>query len=145
MRLATISHRFHANQGLTALPKHWLSNKRRNHQVALLLSAIFGLGIGYLTLTPNPNPKYLLNSNDKLAHLLGFACLLLPAALLYRHALYWILPCAIAFGGVIEIIQPYVNRKGEWGDFWADAIGAILGVSAGLLLRYVFRKRFAVE
>jgi VanZ family protein len=113
--------------------------------MALLLSAIFSLGIGYLTLTPNPSPNYLLNSNDKLAHLLGFAFLLLPAALLYRHALYWILPCAIAFGGVIEIIQPYVNRKGEWGDFWADAIGAILGASAGLLLRYVFRNRFAVE
>ena len=125
------------------MPKHWLSIKRRNHQVALLLSAIFGLGIGYFTLTPNPN--YLLTSSDKLAHLLGFAFLLVPAALLYRHALYWILPCAIAFGGVIEIIQPYVNRNGEWGDFLADAIGAILGVSAGLLLRYVFRKRFTVE
>ena len=112
--------------------------------MALLLCAISGLGIGYFTLTPNPNPNYLLNSNDKLAHLLGFAFLLFPAALLYRHALYWILPCAIAFGGAIEVIQPYVNRNGEWGGFWADAIGAILGVGVSLLLRYVFRKRFAV-
>ena len=123
--------------------KHWLSNRRRNHQAALFLSAAFGLGIGYFTLTPSPD--YILTSSDKLDHLVGFAVLLLPAALLYRHALYWLLPCAIAFGGIIEIIQPYVNRNGEWGDFWADAIGALLGVSIGLLLRYVFRERFAAE
>jgi VanZ family protein len=133
---------FHDSQGLTAVPGNWLSDKRRNHQVALFLSAVFGLGIGYLTLTPNPG--VVLTSNDKLDHLFGFAVLLLPAALLYRHALYWLLPTAIAFGGAIEIIQPYVNRQGEWGDFWADAIGALIGASMGLLLRYVFRKRFAV-
>ena len=93
--------------------------------------------------TRGTSPDYILTSSDKLDHLVGFAALLLPAALLYRHALYWLLPCAIAFGGIIEIIQPYVNRNGEWGDFWADAIGALLGVSIGLLLRYIFRERFA--
>ena len=121
--------------------KHWLSNKHRNHQAALLLSALLALGIGYFTLTPNSGT---LTSSDKLDHLLGFAALLLPPALLYRHALYWLLPCAIAFGGVIEIIQPYVNRNGEWGDFWADAIGAILGASLGLFFRYFFGKRLPV-
>ena len=45
----------------------------------------------------------------------------------------------------MEIIQPYVNRNGEWGDFLADAIGALLGVSIGLLLQYIFRERFAAE
>jgi VanZ family protein len=125
------------------LLKHWLSNKRRNHQAALFLSAAFGLGIGYFTLTPSPD--YILTSSDKLDHLVGFAVLLLPAALLYRHALYWLLPCAIAFGGAIEIIQPYVNRRGEWGDFWADAVGAVIGVLIGLTLRYIFRARFAIE
>lgn len=125
------------------MPKHWFTNKRRKHQVALVLSALFALGIGYFTLTPNPGD--LLTSSDKLDHLLGFAVLLLPAALLYRRALYWLLPSAIAFGGVIEVIQPYVNRKGEWGDFWADAIGAILGVGIGLALRHIFRDRVSVH
>lgn len=121
-------------------PKHWLSNKRRNHILALGLSGALAFGIGYFTLTPNPG--LVLTSNDKTDHLLGFAVLLIPGALLYRRALYWLLPGAIAFGGAIEAIQPYVNRKGEWGDFWADAIGAIIGVCIGLFLRYVFRKRF---
>ena len=128
---------------LTLSPKHWLSNKRRNHILALGLSAVLALGIGYFTLTPNPSVG--LTSSDKIDHILGFAVLLLPAALLYRHALYWLLPSVIAFGGAIELIQPYVNRKGEWGDFLADAIGAILGITIGLILRYVFKKYFVVQ
>lgn len=124
-------------------PRNCLSSKRRNHVFALCLSAVLALGIGYFTLTPNPGD--LLTSSDKLDHLLGFAALLLPGALLYRHALYWLLPSAIAFGGAIEIIQPYVNRKGEWGDFWADVIGAVIGVIIGLTLRYILRHRFAIK
>jgi VanZ family protein len=123
--------------------KNWLSNKRRNHYLALSFSAVFGLGIAYFTLTPSPD--YIFTSSDKLDHIVGFAVLMLPAALLYRHALYWLLPSAIAFGGAIEIIQPYVNRRGEWGDFWADAVGAFIGVLIGLTLRYLFRARFTTE
>lgn len=128
------------NNDLTTSPKHWFSNTRRNHVLALCVSAVLAIGIAYFTLTPNPSLK--LTSGDKIAHLLGFAILLLPGALLYRHALYWLLPSAIAFGGAIEIIQPYVNRKGEWGDFFADAAGAIIGITIGLFLRYIFRKFF---
>ena len=35
---------------------------------------------------------------------------------------------AVFYGAFIEIIQPYVNRYGELGDFWADAGGAVIGV-----------------
>lgn len=104
---------------------------------------MLAFGIGYFTLTPNLG--VILTSSDKIDHLLGFAALLFPAALLYRHALYWLLPSAIAFGGAIELIQPYVNRKGEWGDFWANAIGAVIGVMIGLFLRYVFKKFFVAQ
>ena len=123
--------------------KHCLSSKHRNHQVALILSALLALVIGYFTLTPNPG--VILTSSDKLDHLIGFAALLFPAALLYRHALYWVLPSAIAFGGAIELIQPYVNRNSDWGDFWADTAGALLGVAIGLLVRHVFRDRIGVQ
>lgn len=122
-------------------PKHWFSNKRRNHILALSLSTVLALGIGYFTVTPNPD--LVLTSSDKIDHLIGFATLLLSAALLYWHALYWLLPSAIAFGGAIEVIQPYVNRKGEWGDFTADAAGAIIGTCLGLTIRYIFRRHFS--
>ena len=39
------------------------------------------------------------------------------------------------FGGVIEIIQPYVNRNGEWLDFFVNTIGVILGFFVGIVTR----------
>ena len=38
----------------------------------------------------------------------------------------------ILFGGLMEICQHYIfiNRSGNWYDFFANAIGAILGVYA---------------
>ena len=107
------------------------------------MTACLAALIGYLTLTP---AQFLsLPGNDKLHHLIGFSALMIPGALLYRHALYWLLPSVIAFGGAIELIQPYVNRRAEWGDFWADTAGALLGVGIGLLLRRVFRNRIGVQ
>ena len=118
------------------LIKHWLSNRRRNHQVALILSAILASIIGYFTLTPSS--ANFLTGSDKLGHLLGFTVLMIPGAFLYRHALYWLFPSAIAFGGAIELIQPYVNRQAELADFGADVAGALLGMLIGLSVRYFF-------
>ena len=42
------------------------------------------------------------------------------------------------FGGVIEMIQPYVNRYGEWLDFFANTIGVIFGFFVGLTLNNKF-------
>lgn len=42
------------------------------------------------------------------------------------------MPCLV--GGLIEIIQPFVCRSGEWLDFLADVIGAALGTIIGLTL-----------
>jgi len=64
-----------------------------------------------------------------------------PAASLYRRALIWLLPLIIVFGGAIELIQPYVNRQGEWQDFLADAIGALIGVAIGLVAQSVYLDR----
>ena len=117
-----------------------LKNSRRNHQIAIGLTACLALVIGYFTLTPMPNLS--LAGSDKAHHVIAFAALAMPVAVLYRRALAWMLPSAIAFGGLIEVIQPYVNRHGEWADFIADALGAILGVILGLILRRLFRHMF---
>ncbi|HTI57693.1 VanZ family protein [Mucilaginibacter sp.] len=39
-----------------------------------------------------------------------------------------VVACAVAFGGLIEILQMtiFTWRSGEWGDFEADAIGACM-------------------
>jgi len=117
-----------------------LKNSRRNHQIALGVTACLALVIAYFTLTPMPNLT--LAGSDKAHHLIAFAALTMPAAVLYRRALAWLLPSAIAFGGFIEVLQLYVNRHGEWADMIADALGAILGVILGLILRRLFRHMF---
>ena len=44
----------------------------------------------------------------------------------------------IIFGGVIEMIQPYVNRYGEWLDFLANTTGVIFGFFLGVVLNNKF-------
>ncbi len=45
------------------------------------------------------------------------------------------------YGGLIEIIQPYTGRLGEWKDFQADVVGALLGVLFGLTLHRLYAAR----
>lgn len=42
----------------------------------------------------------------------------------------------VLYSGMIELIQPYVNRYGEWLDLAANT----LGLACGLLLAEVFRR-----
>lgn len=47
----------------------------------------------------------------------------------------WLGP--VILGGVIEILQPYFERSGEWLDFAADTVGTTLAVGIGLLMKKV--------
>jgi VanZ family protein len=40
----------------------------------------------------------------------------------------------IILGGLIEFVQPYVNRYGELLDFMANLSGVIIGSLIGILL-----------
>ena len=64
---------------------------------------------------------------DKTHHFIAYAALALPAALRHpKYALYFVLSF-ITFSGVIELIQPYVNRYAEWLDLLANTIGLAFG------------------
>ena len=58
-----------------------------------------------------------------------------------RAALIWVLPAALVFGGVIELIQPFFGRSSELADFWADAAGVGAGTVLGLSLRALAKRR----
>ena len=105
---------------------------------ALLLAGI----IGYLTLTPLVAPLPDVPQSDKLLHLLAFAALVLPLAISDPRNWVWALALAVAYGGVIELIQPHVNRQAEWGDFLANSLGAALGVAMGRALHRPLLARF---
>tara|TARA_B110001454_G_scaffold178181_1_gene170911 strand:- start:157 stop:435 length:279 start_codon:yes stop_codon:yes gene_type:complete len=86
-----------------------------------------------LSLYPLPElPEF--SGTDKTHHLVAYFILALPSGL--RKPKKWALFIFlfILFGGVIEMIQPYVNRYGEWLDFFANTIGVLIGFFSGVIL-----------
>lgn len=102
--------------------------------LALVSTAIMALVIAGLTLTPVTGPEIIDKHSDKLYHIVAFAALTFPSALLHPRLFVYVLVFAILFGAAIEIIQPSVGRSGSWGDLVADIAGALLGAVTGQIL-----------
>tara|TARA_B110000008_G_scaffold254741_1_gene270896 strand:+ start:25 stop:381 length:357 start_codon:yes stop_codon:yes gene_type:complete len=91
------------------------------------------LVIAFLSLYPLPKmPEF--QGTDKTYHLIAYFLLALPLGLKKPNKCILIIFLFIIFGGVIEVIQPYVNRYGEWLDFFANTIGVISGFFVGVIL-----------
>ena len=98
--------------------------------LAYALSGMVAVGIIWLSLTPldelPPVP-----GGDKTHHLIAYSALAFPTALAKPRLIVPLAMPYIAMGGVIEWIQPYVNRYGELLDFLANTAGVIIGSWAG--------------
>ena len=93
--------------------------------------------IAFLSLYPLPKlPEF--PDTDKAYHLAAYFLLALPSGLKKPNKWVLFIFLFIIFGGIIEIIQPYVNRYGEWLDFLANTIGVILGFFLGVVLNNKF-------
>ncbi len=95
--------------------------------------------ISFLSLLPADElPKVV--GSDKLHHFIAYTGLIFFVAL--RKPSYWWVWgfIFIVWGGGIELIQPYVNRYGEWLDFLVNTLGILCGVLLGFLCRKVFLK-----
>lgn len=79
--------------------------------------------------------------SDKAHHFIAYAVLMFPTALRKPHHWKLIGLLFIAYGGMIEILQPYVNRYGEWLDMVANTSGVIGGLLLAELVVYLFQKR----
>lgn len=60
---------------------------------------------------------------------------------LLRIVMFYLIP--ILMSGIIELIQAYftTNRSGEWLDFYANAIGGIIGVLLAFITLVLYLKR----
>lgn len=96
--------------------------RRQAASLTIIIAAI----IGYLSLSPLQTLPAAPGS-DKLHHFIAYAALCFPLLLKDAKLVRYVLPAAIAYGGLIELVQPSVNRYGEWGDFMANAMGCFLG------------------
>ena len=66
-------------------------------------------------------------SVDKAYHFVAYFCLALPLPILRPRLTIWVVLGIMTFGGLIELAQYLFGREPSWGDFIANAIGAIVG------------------
>lgn len=74
--------------------------------------------------TPNTGPSYL----DKIVHFVLFFLMVLPVLSAEPRWSVGVVPIAICFGAMIEVIQPAFGRGFSWADMVANALGAIAAV-----------------
>lgn len=109
-------------------------------RLAIWVTALLALVIAGLTLMPSVPGPAMVNGQDKINHFIAFAALSLPISMARPR---WILAAAVVmtlFGGLIEIIQPYVGRGREFGDLVADMLGIAAGAGLGLLGNRLLRR-----
>ncbi|SFK76980.1 VanZ like family protein [Shimia haliotis] len=110
--------------------------KLRRMAIGSAATMVLAAIIAVLTLAPMPSGGPA--GSDKLYHVLAFACLAFPLPLVRPRWTVWVILGVIAYGGVIEVIQPFFGRQAEWVDLVADAIGAVVGAVTGTALsRYI--------
>jgi len=66
-------------------------------------------------------------SVDKAYHFVAYFCLALPLPILRPRLTIWVVLGIMTYGGLIELVQYLFGREPSWGDFIANAIGAIVG------------------
>jgi len=77
---------------------------------------------------------------DKTHHFIAYAALMFPTALKQSKYILTIAAGFIAFSGAIELIQPYMNRYGEWLDLAANTVGLTCGWLIAKTILYFSKK-----
>ena len=124
----------------------------RKHWLAQLTALLLWSGcLLWLSLTPNPpSPPSALLSWDKLQHAGAYALLTLLVGSCFRHwrplgRHPWLFAwaAAVAFGGLVEILQGTLTdvRQAEWGDLLADAVGGFLAATAAAVRDFRQRRK----
>ena len=111
---------------LTFIRNHWIAT------TLITLAAITALSLWPLGKLPS------VPGSDKTHHFIAYAALMFPTAL--RKPNYWPLIGLffISWSGAIELLQPYVNRYGEWPDMTANTLGLVCGLLAAQLTNRFF-------
>ena len=100
---------------ISLIQKHWL------HITLMLLASIATASLWPAAYLPD------VPGTDKTHHFIAYGALMFPTALKQPKYILIIAIGFITFSGAIELIQPYVNRYGEWLDMIANTLGLICG------------------
>ncbi|MDA7747196.1 VanZ family protein [Psychromonas sp.] len=106
----------------------------------VIISIILFVVIASLSLTPLPKMPSV-PGTDKIHHFIAYGVLVLP--LMLKQPRYWFI-VFIAYAvlsGAIELIQPQVNRYGEWLDMLANTGGLICGAAIAYFINRFYPAR----
>ena len=111
---------------ITIIRNYWIF-------ITLFLLAVITL----LSLIPLPSLPSM-PGNDKTHHFIAYAILTFSVVL--RKPRYWVFICLFLFcwSGGVELLQPYVNRYGEWRDMVANGIGIMSGLMLAMIINRFF-------
>ena len=109
------------------------------------LTILLLLIILFLSLYPLPQLPMMSSGADKFYHFIAYLFLALPVAYTQPKLTVWYLLGMVFLSGSIELIQPYVNRYGEWLDFLANTLGIFMGFVIGRLSRLFIKNKTRVS
>jgi len=113
---------------LNLVKSHWL-----------LFTIVIILPITVLSLLPVDSLP-LVPGTDKTHHFIAYGALAFPIALARPDKWLLIIMGFLGYSGVIELIQPYVNRYGEWLDLGANGLGLVVGILIASFARSIILK-----
>lgn len=93
----------------------------------LLFTILIALAITALSLYPLDNLPSV-PGTDKTHHFIAYGALAFPVALAKPEKWLLFIVSFLVYSGVIEFVQPYVNRYAEWLDLGANGLGLIVGI-----------------
>ena len=106
----------------------------------LAITLLVLVAVTILSLLPAPSLPPV-PGTDKTHHFIAYAALTFSVALVRPKNWLLIALFFVVWSGAIEILQPYVNRYGEWLDLAANAGG----VACGILLAKVVNLAFPMD
>ena len=104
-----------------------------------LLSALMLVIVTLASLSPVAQLPSVPGS-DKTHHFVSYAAVVFPIALAKPKHWLSLALLVIGWSGAIELIQPYVNRYGEWLDLAANSAGVLIGILLAMLSRRLLLK-----
>ncbi len=124
------------------------------HLLRYLPAVVVAIVIAVLSLIENPQMPLLETHSDKFWHALMYVGLagVLMCGLLFDRRGRWFHACvawglSMGYGGVIELLQEWctVSRMGDWYDWYADMLGAAIGVAGAYIFFWICTKTGCIK